>query len=256
MKEQKREQKNRLNLLDTIRGITILSMIGFHTCWDLMFFGLGVTPEFLYGTGAYIWQQSICWTFIFLSGFCFSFGKHHLKRGLMALGGGIIITAVTCLLLYDERDIFGVLWAIGLSTLIMILLDKILPKSRICGVIGLIISAGLFFVSRGVNYGYLGFEKIVICTLPKGLYSGYPMTLLGFTDPTFYSTDYFSVIPWFFLFSAGYFLKKSLNEKVFEKSVFRLNIPPLSFLGRHSLLIYMIHQPIVYGIILLISLTR
>lgn len=250
------EKKDRLFLIDSIRGITILSMIGFHTCWDLMYFGIGVTSEFLYGTGAYIWQQSICWTFILLSGFCFSFGRHHLKRGLLALGGGILITLVTCLLIYDERDIFGVLWAIGLSTLIMIIVDRIVPKGRICGIIGLVISLALFFVFRDINYGYLGFEGIVICKLPSVLYSGYFMTLLGFMDPTFYSTDYFSLIPWIFLFSAGYFLKKSLNPILFESRVFKIKISPFSFLGRHSLFIYMIHQPIVYGIIFLISLAR
>lgn len=248
--------QNRLHLIDTLRGVTILSMIAFHACWDLMYFNLGITSEFLFGAGAYIWQQSICWSFILLSGFCFSFGRHHLKRGLLSLGGGVLITVLTCLFMYEERDIFGVLWAIGLSTLIMILIDRLLPKSRACGIIGLLICALLFFFTRGINGGYLGFESLEICKLPHSLYSGYFMTLLGFTDPSFYSSDYFSLIPWAFLYSAGYFLNKSLSKNIFQKKIWTINIRPLSFIGRHSLLIYMLHQPIVFGIIYIINLLR
>ncbi len=248
------KQGGRLVLLDTIRGITIISMIIFHACWDIMYIGFGFSMSFMNSVPAYWWQQSICYTFILLSGFCFSLGKHHIKRGLLALGGGIVITIVTCLVIYDARDIFGVLWLIGSSILLMCVIDRIIPHSKPVGIIGLVISFGAFFVTRNINEGRLGFESLQICPLPEKFYKGYLMTFLGFTDPGFYSSDYFSFIPWVFLFAVGYFAYMILSDKVKNFKVLRLEIKPLSFIGRHSLLIYMLHQPIVYGVLYLLGL--
>ena len=101
-------KKQRYDLLDTIRGITLLSMICYHGAWDFVYL-YQVKWDWYRGTGAYIWQQSICWTFIFLSGFCWSLGKRHLKRGLMVFGGGLLVTLVTILVMPDNRVVFGVL---------------------------------------------------------------------------------------------------------------------------------------------------
>lgn len=243
----------RYNLFDTIRGITIISMILYHECWDLVYFGLGLNSNFLRSTGAYVWQQSICYTFILLAGFSFCFGKHHLKRGLLSLGGGIVITIVTCIVLPDERDIFGVLWLIGSSILLMTLIDKVVPNNKNFAICGFIVSAVLFFVLRNINSGYLGFEGINLYALPKEIYKGYAMTFLGFQDPMFYSSDYFSLLPWFFLFTTGYFLNKMLKcTRFFEKPILTKGIKPLSFIGRNSLLIYMVHQIVLYGVTYLV----
>ncbi len=249
----------RYELLDTIRGITIISMILFHACWDLWYFGLGIDTEFLYGTGAYIWQQSICWTFILLSGFCFSFGSHHVKRGLLELGGGILISVVTFFVVPDALDLFGVLWLLGSSTLILALFasgkKKISMRSAAAGFVFFLF---LFFLTRNVNSGYLGFERFNLLKLPASLYSGYHMTYLGFPDPSFRSSDYFSLIPWIFLFTTGFFLHKiafgTEKGEAFMSRFFSKGIRPLSFLGRHSLLVYMLHQVLLYGVIYLIWL--
>ena len=76
--------------LDHLRGATLVSMILYHGCWDLVYL-LGFDWEWYKGTGAWIWQQSICWTFIVLSGYCWSLGRHHLKRGLMTFGAGLLV---------------------------------------------------------------------------------------------------------------------------------------------------------------------
>lgn len=86
--------KERYVLLDSIRGITLLSMILYHGMFDLVeIYGLYV-PWFVERPG-YIWQQSICWIFILLSGFCWNLGKRHLKRGLVISAWGLLITGVT-----------------------------------------------------------------------------------------------------------------------------------------------------------------
>ena len=249
----KTAMKQRLRLIDTIRGLTILSMIAFHACWDMVYFGFGVSAEFMNGTAAYIWQQSICWSFIFIAGFCFSYSKNPLKRGLMALGGGIIITLVTIFLVPDAADIFGVLILIGSAILITIPVDRYLCKSRTSHIAGLIVSLLLFIFLRNVNRGTFGFESLAFGHVPDALYHGYFMTYLGFKDPGFFSTDYFSIIPWIFLFIAGFFTNKLMNGREQEMPVFKKGISLFEFFGRHSLLIYMLHQVVLFGAFFLIS---
>ncbi|MCR4989623.1 MAG: DUF1624 domain-containing protein [Lachnospiraceae bacterium] len=247
------ETRSRLGLIDTIRGITIISMILFHACWDILYFDLGLSPEFLYGTGAYIWQQSICWSFIFISGFCFSYGHDHLKQGLKLIILSLLVTAVTVLVMPDERIVFGVLTLLGCSVLLTIPLDRLFSDKKGTSIPGLLISLLLFFLLRNINRGTLGFEKLSLGALPENLYKGYFMTFLGFMDHEFISSDYFSVIPWVFMFLAGYFTNRVFNGKEKDIKLFKLNIRPLAFLGRHSLIIYLAHQVILYLFFLLLK---
>lgn len=228
-------------------------MIAFHACWDMVYFGFGVSAKFMDGRAAYIWQQSICWSFIFIAGFCFTYSRKPLKRGLMALGGGIIITIVTLLLVPEAADIFGVLILIGSAILITIPIERFICKSRASHIIGFIISVILFVLLRNVNRGTFGFENLSFGHVPDILYHGYFMTYLGFKDPDFFSTDYFSLIPWIFLFLSGYFTNKLMNGREKTMPVFKKGIPVFEFIGRHSLLIYMLHQVILFGVLLLLS---
>ena len=59
--------RRRIASLDALRGLTLVSMIAYHACWDLVYL-VHADWDWYRGTGAYIWQQSICWTFILLSG--------------------------------------------------------------------------------------------------------------------------------------------------------------------------------------------
>ena len=71
--------KKRYEKLDDIRGIALLNMIAYHAAWDLVYI-YGTDWGWYRSEGAYVWQQGICWTFIFLSGFCWSLGSHVWKR--------------------------------------------------------------------------------------------------------------------------------------------------------------------------------
>ena len=119
--------KQRLPFIDLIRGITIIEMISYHFLWDLVYLYNADIPWYK-SHGAYIWQQSICWTFILLAGFSWHLGKKHMKRGLWAFGGGVVISLVTAIVLPNDRVRYGVLTLIGSCILIWILLDKVLKK--------------------------------------------------------------------------------------------------------------------------------
>ena len=236
----------RLKGIDMVRGMVLVSMLLYHFCWDLVYLH-GVDFPWYESSAVYVWQQSICWVFILLSGFCWSMGKHPLKRGIIVFLAGAVISLVTLLFLPEERVIFGVLTFLGCSMLITIPLERLLKK--IPPIAGLLGSVVLFVLLRNINTGFLGFGDWNICKLPTRLYHGYFMTFLGFPENSFFSTDYVSLFPWYFLFLTGYYTYCMLSKGLWLTKLFENGIPPFTFLGRHSLLIYMLHQPIMYGIL-------
>jgi uncharacterized membrane protein len=241
-------QKTRLHLLDSLRGFMMVNMIAYHAMWDLVNL-FGVRAQWYSGAPKYIWQQCICWTFILLSGFCWRFSRNHLRRGALVFGGGVVISVVTNLVMPASRILFGILTCIGSCVLLMIPLEKVVKK--IPSEIGAAVSLTLFVLLRNCAKGNLGFESLVIAPFPDFLYRNWLTAYLGFPYRGFFSTDYFGVLPWIFLFLCGYFLfdvlgKRGLNEKLFAKG----KLPLLNWMGRNSLLIYMLHQPVVYGILL------
>ena len=255
----------RYHLLDGIRGATLVSMILYHAAWDFVYIA-GVDWPWYHTQGAYYWQQSICWTFILLSGFCVNLSGHRWKRGVLVSGAGLLVTAVTLVFMYEDRVIFGVLTFLGAAMLLTALLHRLL--TRVHGVIGFLVSAYLFYVFRAVNSGFLQLLPGVTVSLPAswypampaaaagaapGAYAGtYLATFLGFTADGFYSTDYFSLLPWIFLFWCGFYLGILLRrDGTMTSRVMTWNVRPLSFLGRHSLLIYLLHQPVLYMIVVL-----
>lgn len=242
--------KQRLHLLDALRGFLMINMIAYHGMWNLVNL-FGVKAGWYAGTPKYLWQQFICWSFITLSGFCWSFSRNHLKRGLLVFGGGAIVSLVTCVLMPENRILFGVLTCIGSCMILMIPLEKWAKKVPASA--GLGVSVLLFLLLRNCPNGSLGFEGLVIRDLPAALYRNNLTAYLGFPQPGFFSTDYFSLIPWFFLFAAGYFLHKYLEEKGLNEKLFaRGEVPLLNWIGRHSLIVYLLHQPILYGLGMLI----
>ena len=232
-------------LLDTVRGVCILSMVAYHGMYDLVdIFGL---PSAWYtGLPGYIWQQSICWTFILLSGMCWQLSRRHVKRGLLLVGCGAAITLITWLVMPSQRILYGVLNLLGLSALLLIPLDKVFRKIPAwAGLVGALL---LFALTKNVARGSLGFEGLVLCRLPRWLYATDLLAVVGFPSPSFWSTDYFPLLPWFFLFCAGYFLWSLLDKSPRAKAMLQPGLRPLSFLGRHSLAIYLIHQPALMAV--------
>lgn len=186
--------------------------------------------------------------FILLSGFCVQLGHHTLRRGAQVFGAGALVTAVTLLFMPEDRVVFGVLTLLGSAMLLTGLLEK--PLRRIPPAAGFAISAVLFALTRNVSAGYLGFGSLRLW-LPQTLYANCVTAYFGFYPWWFYSTDYFALLPWLFLFWAGYFLYDVVGRQRMEP-LRRSICPPLGWLGRHSLLLYLLHQPVIYGVLLVV----
>ena len=242
----KTESRTRYYFIDEIRGFSVINMVLYHAIWDLVSI-FGIHIRWYDGKIGYIWQQCICWLFIFISGFCFSFGKKKLKRGLTVFICGAAISLVTLIAMPEEKIIFGVLTCLGSCSLISIPLEKWFNKVN--AFLGLALSAILFFIFRNINIGYFGFENLNIAKVPDWLYRNYFTCFLGFPQAGFTSSDYFSLFPWLFLFFIGYFFCRALRERNGLKVFAEKRIPFLGFLGRHSLEIYMVHQPMIYAVL-------
>ena len=239
----------RYTMLDCIRGLILISMMIYHAVWDMVYI-FGANWQWYHTRSAYYWQQSICWGFILLSCFCWSFGRKKWKRGLMVFGAGLLITAVTAIIMPENIVIFGVLTMLGTCMLLLIPLDRVLYKANPFW--GIAISFVLFVVTKNVNTGSLGIGSWELCTLPKELYANWFTTYLGFPVSGFYSTDYFSVFPWIFLFVTGYYLHKILESKKLLAICDSFKNSVLEWIGKHSLIIYLLHQPVIYVVLMLV----
>ncbi len=251
----------RLDSIDTIRGITMVSMILYHFCWDLKYLD-GFSMDWYGKLGSHLWQQSICWAFILIAGFCFHLAKRPLRNGALVFVCGVIVTCVTLLALPEAPVLFGVLTMTGSSIILMSVVKLIFKEKTRYPYAMLFVSVLLFAITKPINYGYLNlFVKNV--QLPAALYAGGGadgmgngfLTYLGIMQDGFYSSDYFSLMPWFFLFLTGYFLYYIL-ENSFESQLFKIKLPFFTWFGRHSLIVYMVHQVILYGISVIIYYGR
>ncbi len=246
-------RENRYNALDSLRGLLLISMALYHALYDVVYIK-GIPLPWYTGPGGYVWQQSVCWGFIFLSGFCFGFSRHPLRHGLVVSGAGALVTLVTWVTMPEQRILYGVLFLLGAAGLIQCAAWRVWSRLKLppCPArLGLVLFGALFFLTRGVPYGYLGFEGIRLMDLPYWLYRSPWLTPLGLPGPGFWSSDYFPLVPWLFLYLCGYFLWRLIGSGPLMEKL-RPGVRPLAFLGRHSLFVYLLHQPVLMLVFMII----
>ena len=234
--------KPRIWELDALRGVCILCVIVVHFLFDLSFFGgLSLTlPAW------YVFLQEYGGTiFVVLSGVCVTLGSKSVRRGLIVFACGMLITAVTYgmyRLGMSGADVvvkFGVLHLLGVCMLVYPAFKKLPPAAL--ALLGLAIAI--------TGYAIRGVVVPQHWLFPLGL------TYEGFT-----SSDYFPLFP-----QLGYFLigaaigktayreKRTLLPGSFQKTgIARF----FCWCGRQSLFIYLLHQPIVYGLLEFVLLLR
>lgn len=233
--------KNRIWELDAFRGLCILGMVVVHFIYDLVeLYGIvqwEYPPAFSFVKS---WGGVL---FLLLSGVCVTLGSRSLRRGVMVLLGGLVCSVVTLgmyLLEIASHGIiiyFGVLHCLGCCMLLWPVFKKL--PARVLATVGIVFAAvGLWLKTQIFSFPWL---------MP-----------LGFAYTGFVSSDYFPLLPnlGYFLLGAAlgrtlYCRKESLLPRV------DTNALPIRFLlacGRHSLWIYLLHQPLLSGLCMLLSL--
>ncbi|MBQ8893903.1 MAG: DUF1624 domain-containing protein [Clostridia bacterium] len=226
----------RLTMIDILRAVAIINMAAYHTLWDLVYIHR-VPLGWFRSEGATAWQLSIRWAFILLSGFCFSLSKRKHKRGWFVFGCSWVITAVTLIAMPRDAILFGVLTLLGTAMILTYFLEPILQQ----------IPAPIGIAASGLLFCF--FDRF---PFPKALYANYFTAFLGFPPGWFSSSDYVPVFPWLFAFWMGYFLFEIMRKNDLLRYLSGLRCRPLEWIGRHSLAIYMVHQPLIYGFLYLL----
>lgn len=243
--------KRRYHLIDGLRGLAVVNMVLYHFLFDVYILQ-GFDPAWRSIPAVHIWQQCICWTFILLSGLSWHLGSHRVKNGLLLNGCGLLVTAVTLIAAPEEAIWCGVLTLLGCALLLATALGPLLR--RIPAIPGAMGCFCIFLLTRTVQSGSLSLGGRVLWEIPQALYVGGLATPLGFPAPGFYSSDYFPLLPWFFLYLTGLFVGRLVLEhpsRQLEKPV-----PGLSWVGRHSLLLYLVHQPVAMVLAMGIGMLR
>lgn len=225
------QRKNRIWEVDLLRFVAILLMVIFHFIYDLNEF-LGVNVEYEFGFWKFVGAASAI-LFIFISGISSGFSRNTFKRGFKVLCFGMIITIATYIFDSSQYIRFGILHFLGVSMMLFPFLKKI--NNWVLVIIGVLsFIVGKYIEIMTVNTFLL---------LPFGfMYSG------------FASMDYYPLLPYISYFIFGILCYKLFYYKGRSLLNFNFNLGLVQVVSKHSLSIYLLHQPILLGIIYLMSL--
>lgn len=241
---------NRAFELDFLRGFSLFLMILMHFAYDIRYF-FGI-DTFGFLESKWFWsfvEPFFLCIFVGVSGICCSFSRSNLKRGLKLLVVAILFSIGTYLaktfFSLDCLILFNVLHMLSVSILVYSLIVYLEKKWEVDFKItnALMSFFGVWIIAMG--------EKI---SDMDGVIDGpwlIPFGIIG--KNSFFMADYMALIPWLGVFLIGavvgrvcYANKTSLITNP-PKALLKIN-KPFSFLGRHSLIIYIIHQPIVMAL--------
>lgn len=225
MSDTPKAASGRLAGLDAWRGVCVWMMLLYHAVYDLTLFG-AVPKAAVENPAARLYCLLGAGGFVLLSGVCVRLSKNPVRRGFLVFCAGAAVTAVTTLAGYPVA--FGVLSLLGCCMMLCGALRRFFAPR-----IGPAFAAGclaLFALSWAVTAAI----RVDITFL-------YP---LGLRSAGFASADYFPLFPWAFLFFAG----TGLSPLILRHAGSARCPRALIFCGRHSLVIYLLHQPLFYGI--------
>lgn len=239
--------RERLWEIDTLRGVAVVAMVLYHFSYDLAYFGLFDVRFFRSGIGLDMGRM-IGGSFIFLVGLSLTLSyrkaaagsparglfRKYLLRGGRIFSYGMAITLLTLVFLPNEPIVFGILHLIGASIVLAYpFLNLKLPN----------VALGLICVAAGLLLRRFDVET--------------PWLVWIGTDPTFFMLDYWPILPWFGVMLLGVAAGNALyggQEKGTDRPALRPPAArPLAFLGRHSLLVYLVHQPILLAALVLLG---
>ncbi len=224
---RRRPMGRRIDLLDGWRSLAVVLMMVYHFLFDAYIFGV-LSDELLFSLPLALLQKFICCSFIFLAGVSARFSRDNLRHGVTVLAAGLVVEAGAALAGQTIR--WGVLMLLGTSMILYHLLGRYLQ--RLPGW-ALALGAAVLYVLTDL---WTGSVRVSVKFL-------YP---LGFPYPGFHSADYFPLLPWSFLFLLGTAAGGWALGRREKLSALRLP-SALTWPGRHSLLLYLLHQPVLYS---------
>jgi uncharacterized membrane protein len=257
---------NRYWEVDALRGVAVLAMVVYHLMWDLWYWQ--IVPNLVLSDGFWrYWQRFTAGTFLILVGVSLAIAYRRMRqrygdearlfpsfcrRGLKIVGVGMLITIVIAATGVGYVD-FGILHLIGVATILVYPLLRFTWVNF--GLWVLFSVVGKQLASMHWDGGWY--------VLQFGAWWGEPFFLsgrwlapLGMTPTAYAALDYFPLLPWLGVVLLGVFF----GNLIYSPDRRRVPLPDwektlpgtlLAFLGRHSLLIYVVHQPLIIGILMM-----
>lgn len=228
----------RICLLDEIRGLAVICMVFYHTMYSLYsVFHI----EFAYYVIKFFAPIDPYFggIFIIISGIVSQLSRSNTKRGLKLMLVAVLITLLTYFFIPDDVIIFGVIHFLSFAMVYFGLTQKL--RDKVSTPVGITISIVLTICTAFIETGKIAF----FITLPASLYTTDLLCPFGIFSPSFYSADYFPIFPWIFVFLFGTYLGRFAKTGNFPKFTYKSRVPFFSFVGKHALIIYIIHQPII-----------
>jgi uncharacterized membrane protein len=226
----------RIQIIDVARGISIILMVIYHFHIDLVLLEM-MPSEILERPAIVLLQQFFACIFILTSGISCIFSKNNLKRGLILLAVAMVVTAVTYIYSPDLVVRFGILHFLGVSAIIYALagkaIDALLPGflTPLAGVLLAALTWNLRDLTFNVDF----------------------LWAFGIVNSEFSSSDYFPLLPYFFIYLIGTWFGKYVVAGKLPRWFYEFKCPPLAFVGRNTIWIYLLHQPVLFGALYLVK---
>jgi uncharacterized membrane protein len=231
--------RQRFVVIDLARGVAIIAMIAYHLCWDLSYFrfigaDVGYDPQWV------IIARTILSAFLFLVGAGLVLGhgrgirwRAFWQRWLWLVGGALLITVGTFIAFPASFVYFGVLHAIAVFSILA--LPFILAPLWLPAAVAIIVIALPWFFSNP-------------------LFNEKAWSWLGFWQVPPPANDLVPIFPWFGVVLLGVVAARIVLASSWAQRLAGIHpegrLPRvLSFMGRWSLLIYLLHQPLLLALI-------
>ncbi len=227
--------RKRIDLIDAARGLAVILMVIHHLLFDLV--------EFL---GAPIWlfenpvfdplHYFFAGLFIFLSGLSSQFSRSNVKRGLKVFAIAMAFTLVTSLPFVGMPIRFGVLHLLGFCMVFYGLTRQVWDKMPR-------VAAPIIYIALLVGSALA--TRMIRIDVPY-------LYMFGWLQPGFYSADYFPIFPWMFVFLLGTWAGFFVIEHKLPEWFYQKRVAFFPAVGKKALIIYIVHQPVLYGLVMAI----
>jgi uncharacterized membrane protein len=231
-----RPSVTRLGLVDVARGLAVLAMVTYHSAWDLS--ELRLMAADIREIPAWAWfSHAIAGSFLVLVGVGLVLAQGRgfrprafLQRLARIVGAALLVTIGTYLVFPEAYVFFGILHCIALASVLALPFLQAPPLLVIAAAAASLL-APLFVTASFFNLPILSF---------LGLGTRIPVT-----------NDYVPLFPWFGLVLTGVAamqMARALLARLPERTIrYPALLRALAFVGRHSLIIYLLHQPLIFG---------
>ena len=226
--------------LDTLRGLAMVAMIAYHACFDLRWFGYA-RWDFEHDARWIAARSAILGTFMLLAGVSLVLAQRRpdaravFVRHVAQVAAAALLVTLASFAAFPATFIrFGVLHAIAVSLLIA---RPLVASPRIA------LGAGLAAIVAGVVFAHPAFDHD-------------PLGFIGFMTHKPATEDYVPLFPWTGVLLVGIPLGHALAPRLDRLAPLARLPRGLATMGRHGLLVYLLHQPALVALLWLATSAR